>query len=100
MNLPCTVARYRCCSGVPLFRKRDNPSLRLKGGLPEEIFSLPTRPAEDDPDKSDLYDIRCASIMRFAGLADGTVRLVEGKQRAGIARSCQAWRQAVRPACA
>jgi ATP-dependent Lon protease len=75
---------------VPLFVGRDKSVVALEKAMAanKEIFLVAQLdPAEDDPDKDDLYDIGVtASIMQLLKLPDGTVRvLVEGKQRAELA---------------
>ncbi len=74
---------------VPLFVGRDKSVVALEKAMAadKEIFLVAQLdPAEDDPDKDDLYDIGVtASIMQLLKLPDGTVRvLVEGKQRAEL----------------
>ncbi len=74
---------------VPLFVGRDKSVIALEKATAadKEIFLVAQLdPAEDDPDKGDLYDIGVtASIMQMLKLPDGTVRvLVEGKQRASL----------------
>jgi ATP-dependent Lon protease len=71
---------------VPLFVGRDKSVVALEKAMAadKEIFLVAQLdPAEDDPDKDDLYDIGVtATIMQLLKLPDGTVRvLVEGKQR-------------------
>ena len=75
---------------VPLFVGRDKSVVALERAMAakKEIFLVAQLdPAEDDPDKDDLYDIGVtAQIMQLLKLPDGTVRvLVEGKQRAELA---------------
>ncbi len=74
---------------VPLFVGRDKSVIALEKAMAanKEIFLVAQLdPAEDDPDKDDLYDIGVtAQIMQLLKLPDGTVRvLVEGKQRAEL----------------
>jgi ATP-dependent Lon protease len=74
---------------VPLFVGRDKSVLALEKAMAsnKEIFLVAQLdPAEDDPEKDDLYDIGVtATIMQMLKLPDGTVRvLVEGKQRARL----------------
>lgn len=74
---------------VPLFVGRDKSVVALERAMSanKEIFLVAQLdPAEDDPDKDDLYDIGVtATIMQLLKLPDGTVRvLVEGKQRAEL----------------
>ncbi len=74
---------------VPLFVGRDKSVVALEKAMAanKEIFLLAQLdPAEDDPDKDDLYNIGVtATIMQLLKLPDGTVRvLVEGKQRAEL----------------
>jgi ATP-dependent Lon protease len=74
---------------VPLFVGRDKSVVALEKAMAadKEIFLVAQLdPAEDDPDKDDLYDIGVtATIMQLLKLPDGTVRvLVEGKQRAEL----------------
>jgi ATP-dependent Lon protease len=74
---------------VPLFVGRDKSVVALEKAMAadKEIFLVAQLdPAEDDPDKDDLYDIGVtAQIMQLLKLPDGTVRvLVEGKQRAEL----------------
>jgi ATP-dependent Lon protease len=74
---------------VPLFVGRDKSVVALEKAMAadKEIFLVAQLdPAEDDPEKDDLYDIGVtATIMQLLKLPDGTVRvLVEGKQRAEL----------------
>jgi ATP-dependent Lon protease len=74
---------------VPLFVGRDKSVIALEKAMAgnKEIFLVAQLdPAQDDPDKDDLYDIGVtAQIMQLLKLPDGTVRvLVEGKQRAEL----------------
>jgi ATP-dependent Lon protease len=74
---------------VPLFVGRDKSVVALEKAMAadKEIFLVAQLdPAQDDPDKDDLYDIGVtAQIMQLLKLPDGTVRvLVEGKQRAEL----------------
>ncbi|KQT32742.1 DNA-binding protein [Sphingomonas sp. Leaf412] len=75
---------------VPLFVGRDKSVAALEAAMAadKEIFLVAQLdPAEDDPDRDDLYDIGVtASVLQLLKLPDGTVRvLVEGKQRAALA---------------
>ena len=68
---------------VPLFVGRDKSVVALEKAMAanKEIFLVAQLdPAEDDPDKDDLYTIGVtATIMQLLKLPDGTVRvLVEG----------------------
>ncbi|MFN7718394.1 MAG: endopeptidase La, partial [Sphingomonadaceae bacterium] len=74
---------------VPLFVGRNKSVVALEKAMAanKEIFLVAQLdPAEDDPDKDDLYNIGVtATIMQLLKLPDGTVRvLVEGKQRAEL----------------
>jgi len=74
---------------VPLFVGRDKSVFALEKAMEsnKEIFLVAQLdPAEDDPDKEDLYDVGVtATIMQLLKLPDGTVRvLVEGKERATL----------------
>ncbi|NJR77217.1 endopeptidase La [Sphingomonas corticis] len=74
---------------VPLFVGRDKSVAALEAamGSDKEIFLVAQLdPAEDDPERDDLYDIGVtASVLQLLKLPDGTVRvLVEGKQRARL----------------
>ncbi|MBJ7254984.1 MAG: LON peptidase substrate-binding domain-containing protein, partial [Sphingomonadaceae bacterium] len=74
---------------VPLFVGRNKSVVALEKAMAanKEIFLVAQLdPAEDDPDKDDLYNIGVtAAIMQLLKLPDGTVRvLVEGKQRAEL----------------
>ena len=74
---------------VPLFVGRDKSVVALERAMAanKEVFLVAQLdPAEDDPDKDDLYNIGVtATIMQLLKLPDGTVRvLVEGKQRAEL----------------
>ncbi len=74
---------------VPLFVGRDKSVAALEAamGADKEIFLVAQLdPAEDDPERDDLYDIGVtASVLQLLKLPDGTVRvLVEGKQRARL----------------
>jgi ATP-dependent Lon protease len=76
---------------VPLFVGRDKSVVALEKAMAadKEIFLVAQLdPAQDDPDKDDLYDIGVtAQIMQLLKLPDGTVRvLVEGKQRAELSQ--------------
>ncbi len=71
---------------VPLFVGRDKSVAALEKAMAanKEVFLVAQLdPAEDDPDKDDLYTIGVtAQIMQLLKLPDGTVRvLVEGKSR-------------------
>ncbi|SDA28824.1 endopeptidase La [Sphingomonas sp. NFR15] len=72
---------------VPLFVGRDKSVAALEAAMAadKEIFLVAQLdPAEDDPDRDDLYDIGVtATVLQLLKLPDGTVRvLVEGKKRA------------------
>ncbi len=74
---------------VPLFVGRDKSVAALEAAMAadKEIFLVAQLdPAEDDPDRDDLYDIGVtASVLQLLKLPDGTVRvLVEGKLRAKL----------------
>ncbi len=74
---------------VPLFVGRDKSVAALEQAMEadKEIFLVAQLdPAEDDPDKDDLYSLGVtASIMQLLKLPDGTVRvLVEGNRRAEL----------------
>jgi ATP-dependent Lon protease len=74
---------------VPLFVGRDKSVSALEAAMEadKEIFLVAQLdPAEDDPDRDDLYDMGViASVMQLLKLPDGTVRvLVEGRQRASL----------------
>ena len=74
---------------VPLFVGRDKSVSALEAAMAadKEIFLVAQLdPAEDDPDRSDLYDLGVvASVVQLLKLPDGTVRvLVEGKRRAKL----------------
>ena len=74
---------------VPLFVGRDRSVAALEAAMEndKEIFLVAQLdPAEDDPDRDDLYDLGViASVLQLLKLPDGTVRvLVEGKQRAKL----------------
>lgn len=74
---------------VPLFvgRAKSVQALEKAMAASKEIFLVAQLdPAEDEPEKDDLYDIGVtATIMQLLKLPDGTVRvLVEGKQRARL----------------
>jgi ATP-dependent Lon protease len=74
---------------VPLFVGRDRSVAALEAAMEndKEIFLVAQLdPAEDDPDRDDLYDMGViASVLQLLKLPDGTVRvLVEGKQRAKL----------------
>ncbi|WP_242146567.1 endopeptidase La [Sphingomonas sp. BAUL-RG-20F-R05-02] len=72
---------------VPLFVGRDKSVAALEAAMAadKEIFLVAQLdPAEDDPERDDLYDIGVtATVLQLLKLPDGTVRvLVEGKRRA------------------
>ena len=74
---------------VPLFVGRDKSVSALEAAMAadKEIFLVAQLdPAEDDPDRDDLYDLGVvASVVQLLKLPDGTVRvLVEGKRRAKL----------------
>jgi ATP-dependent Lon protease len=74
---------------VPLFVGRDRSVAALEAAMEndKEIFLVAQLdPAEDDPDRDDLYDLGViASVLQLLKLPDGTVRvLVEGKRRAKL----------------
>jgi len=74
---------------VPLFVGRDKSVAALEAAMAadKEIFLVAQLdPAEDDPDREDLYDIGVtATVLQLLKLPDGTVRvLVEGKTRATL----------------
>ncbi len=74
---------------VPLFVGRDKSVSALEAAMAadKEIFLVAQLdPAEDDPDRDDLYDLGVvASVVQLLKLPDGTVRvLVEGKRRARL----------------
>ena len=74
---------------VPLFVGRDKSVAALEAaiGADKEIFLVAQLdPAEDDPDRDQLYDLGVvASVVQLLKLPDGTVRvLVEGKRRARL----------------
>src|SRR3569623_714495 len=74
---------------VPLFVGRDKSVAALEAAMAadKEIFLVAQLdPAEDDPDREDLYDIGVtATVLQLLKLPDGTVRvLVEGKLRAQL----------------
>src|SRR5882757_3858070 len=74
---------------VPLFVGRDKSVSALEAAMAadKEIFLVAQLdPAEDDPDRDDLYDIGVtATVLQLLKLPDGTVRvLVEGKLRAQL----------------
>ncbi len=74
---------------VPLFVGRDKSVAALEAAMAadKEIFLVAQLdPAEDDPDRDDLYEIGVtAVVLQLLKLPDGTVRvLVEGKRRAGL----------------
>ena len=72
---------------VPLFVGREKSVAALEAAMAADknIFLVAQLdPAEDDPDRSALYDLGVvATVLQLLKLPDGTVRvLVEGKQRA------------------
>jgi ATP-dependent Lon protease len=74
---------------VPLFVGRDKSVAALEKAMAadKEIFLVAQLdPAQDDPDRDDLYDLGIvATVLQLLKLPDGTVRvLVEGKQRATL----------------
>ena len=74
---------------VPLFVGRDKSVSALESAMAADksIFLVAqVDPAEDDPDRSALYDLGVvATVLQLLKLPDGTVRvLVEGKQRAAL----------------
>jgi len=74
---------------VPLFVGRDKSVAALEAAMAadKEIFLVAQLdPAEDDPEREDLYDIGVtATVLQLLKLPDGTVRvLVEGKLRAQL----------------
>ncbi|HVJ00048.1 MAG TPA: endopeptidase La [Sphingomonas sp.] len=74
---------------VPLFVGRDKSVAALEAAMEadKEIFLVAQLdPAEDDPDRDDLYDMGVsATVLQLLKLPDGTVRvLVEGKQRGSL----------------
>ncbi|MEP7007577.1 MAG: LON peptidase substrate-binding domain-containing protein, partial [Sphingomonas bacterium] len=74
---------------VPLFVGRDKSVAALEAAMAadKEIFLVAQLdPAEDDPEREDLYDIGVtATVLQLLKLPDGTVRvLVEGKLRASL----------------
>ena len=76
---------------VPLFVGRDKSVAALEAAMAadKEIFLVSQLdPAEDDPDRDELYDLGViATVLQLLKLPDGTVRvLVEGKQRASLRR--------------
>jgi ATP-dependent Lon protease len=75
---------------VPLFVGRDKSVAALEKAMAadKEIFLVAQLdPAEDDPERDDLYDLGViATVLQLLKLPDGTVRvLVEGKARATLA---------------
>jgi ATP-dependent Lon protease len=75
---------------VPLFVGRDRSVAALEKAMAadKEIFLVAQLdPAEDDPERDDLYDLGViATVLQLLKLPDGTVRvLVEGKERATLA---------------
>src|SRR3546814_13710303 len=71
---------------APLFVGRDKSVAALEAAMEadKEIFLVAQLdPAEDDPERDDLYDMGVsATVLQLLKLPDGTVRvLVEGKQR-------------------
>ncbi len=74
---------------VPLFVGRAKSVAALENAMNagKEIFLVSQLdPAQDDPDRDDLYDMGViASVMQLLKLPDGTVRvLVEGQRRANL----------------
>ncbi|CAN5764896.1 endopeptidase La [soil metagenome] len=74
---------------VPLFVGRDKSVAALEAAMAadKEIFLVAQLdPAEDDPERDDLYDIGVtATVLQLLKLPDGTVRvLVEGRTRATL----------------
>ncbi|WP_076073254.1 endopeptidase La [Sphingomonas montana] len=74
---------------VPLFVGRDKSVAALETAMAADkaIFLVAQLdPAENDPDRSQLYDLGVtATVLQLLKLPDGTVRvLVEGRQRATI----------------
>jgi ATP-dependent Lon protease len=74
---------------VPLFVGRDKSVAALEAAMnaDKEIFLVAQLdPAEDDPEREDLYDLGVtATVLQLLKLPDGTVRvLVEGKTRATL----------------
>ncbi|WP_267381065.1 MULTISPECIES: endopeptidase La [unclassified Sphingomonas] len=74
---------------VPLFVGRDKSVAALEAAMAadKEIFLVAQLdPAEDDPDREDLYEVGVtATVLQLLKLPDGTVRvLVEGKLRARL----------------
>ncbi|NNM77640.1 endopeptidase La [Sphingomonas sp. ID1715] len=74
---------------VPLFVGRDKSVAALEQAMAgdKQIFLVAQLdPANDDPDRDDLYDLGViATVLQLLKLPDGTVRvLVEGKQRAAL----------------
>ena len=75
---------------VPLFVGRDKSVAALEAAMTgdKEIFLVAQLdPAEDDPDRDQLYELGVvATVMQLLKLPDGTVRvLVEGQRRASLA---------------
>src|ERR1700760_2250123 len=80
---------------VPLFVGREKSVAALEAAMAADknIFLVAQLdPAEDDPDRSALYDLGVvATVLQLLKLPDGTVRvLVEGKQRATLVELGQA----------
>ena len=76
---------------VPLFVGRDKSVAALEKAMEndKEIFLVSQlNPAEDDPNRDDLYDIGVvATVLQLLKLPDGTVRvLVEGQSRAKLVK--------------
>ncbi len=74
---------------VPLFVGRDKSVAALEAAMTgdKEIFLVAQLdPAEDDPDRDQMYDLGVvATVMQLLKLPDGTVRvLVEGQRRANL----------------
>jgi ATP-dependent Lon protease len=75
---------------VPLFVGRDKSVAALESAMAadKQIFLVSQLdPAEDDPDRDDLYDLGVvATVLQLLKLPDGTVRvLVEGQRRGSLA---------------
>ena len=80
---------------VPLFVGRDKSVAALEAamGADKEIFLVAQLdPAEDDPDREDLYEVGVtATVLQLLKLPDGTVRvLVEGKARGRLGELSEA----------
>src|SRR3546814_15372790 len=79
----------------PVFVGRDKAVAALEAAMEadKEIFLVAQLdPAEDDPERDDLYDMGVsATVLQLLKLPDGTVRvLVEGKQRGSLEATEQA----------